>query len=111
MTMFMLPVYRTLPRMRMPAAATEPNSTIPAPPSTGSGIAAINRPRGGRKPMTTRMNPPAVTTNLERTPVMARSEEHTSELQSRFELVCRLLLEKKNPQYLKVLNYINTAHI
>src|SRR5437868_10343885 len=28
--------------------------------------------------------------------VPARSEEHTSELQSRFDLVCRLLLEKKN---------------
>src|SRR6266704_5582777 len=28
----------------------------------------------------------------------ARSEEHTSELQSRFDLVCRLLLEKKNKQ-------------
>src|SRR5699024_12797449 len=27
--------------------------------------------------------------------VMIRSEEHTSELQSRFDLVCRLLLEKK----------------
>src|SRR5699024_12121695 len=27
-----------------------------------------------------------------------RSEEHTSELQSRFDLVCRLLLEKKNRQ-------------
>src|SRR5689334_24830546 len=27
----------------------------------------------------------------------ARSEEHTSELQSQFHLVCRLLLEKKNP--------------
>src|SRR5699024_12822785 len=27
---------------------------------------------------------------------MDRSEEHTSELQSRFDLVCRLLLEKKN---------------
>src|SRR3712207_8060056 len=27
----------------------------------------------------------------------ARSEEHTSELQSRQYLVCRLLLEKKNP--------------
>src|SRR5699024_12488705 len=27
-----------------------------------------------------------------------RSEEHTSELQSRFDLVCRLLLEKKNYQ-------------
>src|SRR5699024_12552965 len=25
-----------------------------------------------------------------------RSEEHTSELQSRFDIVCRLLLEKKN---------------
>src|SRR5437868_11913639 len=30
-----------------------------------------------------------------------RSEEHTSELQSRFDLVCRLLLEKKkNNEYL-----------
>src|SRR5690625_6594848 len=28
-----------------------------------------------------------------------RSEEHTSELQSRGHLVCRLLLEKKNDQY------------
>src|SRR5438067_9771793 len=32
-----------------------------------------------------------------------RSEEHTSELQSRFDLVCRLLLEKKNT------NLANTA--
>src|SRR5699024_11918711 len=29
----------------------------------------------------------------------SRSEEHTSELQSRFDLVCRLLLEKKNKHY------------
>src|SRR3712207_7562442 len=29
--------------------------------------------------------------------VVARSEEHTSELQSRQYLVCRLLLEKKTP--------------
>src|SRR5699024_11861059 len=29
---------------------------------------------------------------------IARSEEHTSELQSRFDLVCRLLLEKKKLQ-------------
>src|SRR5207249_9462482 len=27
--------------------------------------------------------------------IVVRSEEHTSELQSRFDLVCRLLLEKK----------------
>src|SRR5699024_11416393 len=30
---------------------------------------------------------------------VTRSEEHTSELQSRFDLVCRLLLEKKNAYY------------
>src|SRR5690242_21492038 len=29
-------------------------------------------------------------------PITARSEEHTSELQSHVNLVCRLLLEKKN---------------
>src|SRR5215207_7578331 len=29
----------------------------------------------------------------------SRSEEHTSELQSRVDLVCRLLLEKKNKCY------------
>src|SRR5438067_7927280 len=36
----------------------------------------------------------------------ARSEEHTSELQSRFDLVCRLLLEKKkkkNQKHIKKL--------
>src|SRR5437868_9356708 len=33
-----------------------------------------------------------------------RSEEHTSELQSRFDLVCRLLLEKKKKN-----NRINTS--
>src|SRR2546422_2387110 len=32
---------------------------------------------------------------LRRTPMARRSEEHTSELQSRLHLVCRLLLEKK----------------
>src|SRR3989442_7357996 len=33
--------------------------------------------------------------DLEGRPVLQRSEEHTSELQSRPHLVCRLLLEKK----------------
>src|SRR5206468_5737471 len=33
---------------------------------------------------------------LSQVPVPIRSEEHTSELQSRSDLVCRLLLEKKN---------------
>src|SRR5699024_12180170 len=37
---------------------------------------------------------------------MMRSEEHTSELQSRFDLVCRLLLEKKKKA--KILNVIHS---
>src|SRR5207247_10874373 len=45
---------------------------------------------------------PSVTHNNVRSPRwtrtvdLARSEEHTSELQSRVDIVCRLLLEKKN---------------
>src|SRR5699024_11619651 len=35
-------------------------------------------------------------TTMPISPGQGRSEEHTSELQSRFDLVCRLLLEKKN---------------
>src|SRR2546422_6409495 len=35
----------------------------------------------------------------------ARSEEHTSELQSRLHLVCRLLLEKKN----KINDHLHTT--
>src|SRR5437868_15488603 len=42
------------------------------------------------------VNPPLVVANPDITLVDPRSEEHTSELQSRFDLVCRLLLEKKN---------------
>src|SRR5439155_13573171 len=41
---------------------------------------------------------------------IARSEEHTSELQSRGHLVCRLLLEKKKKK--KIKKYINkNSHI
>src|SRR5437588_9089013 len=37
-----------------------------------------------------------------------RSEEHTSELQSHSDLVCRLLLEKKKKRYINVLQESNT---
>src|SRR3712207_8786369 len=40
----------------------------------------------------------------------ARSEEHTSELQSRQYLVCRLLLEKKKKKHNKECNNITTHH-
>src|SRR3712207_6983480 len=53
-----------------------------------------NLPHPGRQPGGTDIrNPP-------------RSEEHTSELQSRQYLVCRLLLEKKKKQYC---NQTNTS--
>src|SRR2546427_6087360 len=52
---------------------------------------------GGGK--ATRPAPPPPTANWPKTvpdnPEAARSEEHTSELQSQSNLVCRLLLEKK----------------
>src|SRR5690606_41692935 len=52
----------------------------PAPPSTsGSGSRTGSRTRSTRRPSS----------------ASPRSEEHTSELQSRENLVCRLLLEKK----------------
>src|SRR5256885_5275170 len=39
----------------------------------------------------------------------ARSEEHTSELQSPCNLVCRLLLEKKKYIYLQVIDALSVA--
>src|SRR5436309_9852017 len=59
-------------------------------------------PRSTLFPYTTLFRSPATTTCRRRcrrcsatTPRTRRSEEHTSELQSRENLVCRLLLEKK----------------
>src|SRR5437868_12066242 len=39
-----------------------------------------------------------------------RSEEHTSELQSRFDLVCRLLLEKKKKNNPRIQLHCNNHH-
>src|SRR5437867_7240841 len=39
--------------------------------------------------------------------LLCRSEEHTSELQSPYDLVCRLLLEKKNMHYTLTTKRIN----
>src|SRR5699024_12781662 len=52
------------------------------------------RPRSRLRPRRRSSPPPRPRNN--RPPPPRRSEEHTSELQSRFDLVCRLLLEKKN---------------
>ena len=50
MIRFMLFRYSTLARVRMPLAATVPNSTMPAPPRTGVGTAATTRPSTGSRP-------------------------------------------------------------
>src|SRR5207249_10905252 len=73
-----------LPARRATAAGVGPapgaysGDVHPAPPREGSGAGRGNR---GRPPLRRSRR---------------RSEEHTSELQSRFDLVCRLVLEKKN---------------
>ena len=71
MIMLRLPSYSTFDSVRMPEAATVPKRTMPAPPSTGDGIAATTPPMTGSRPSTTRMTPPAVTTNRDFTPVIA----------------------------------------
>src|SRR5688572_31496106 len=56
-------------------------------------------PISGR-PSVTSVTPGNAATNVLRDQfVSARSEEHTSELQSQSNLVCRLLLEKKNQHF------------
>src|SRR3712207_8341405 len=60
----------------------------PAPGRTGSRLASLPPLAIGSAPWRGR--------RLRMTAAPTRSEEHTSELQSRQYLVCRLLLEKKN---------------
>src|SRR2546428_3614302 len=43
--------------------------------------------------------PPQRSTSADEHVLRIRSEEHTSELQSRSDIVCRLLLEKKNKSH------------
>src|SRR5687768_17846536 len=45
-----------------------------------------------------------------RTRAAGRSEEHTSELQSRLHLVCRLLLEKKKKKHNQI-NHTNDSNL
>src|SRR5689334_24568719 len=69
--------------------------SLRAPPLAARSQAAVGLRRestGGRGPRT----PSAVGfTDQGFCVLVSRSEEHTSELQSQFHLVCRLLLEKK----------------
>src|SRR5207247_4278510 len=66
---------------------------VPPPPRIGGG-GAQGEARGCGH------DPPEGRRARDRGPTRRRSEEHTSELQSRVDLVCRLLLEKKKTNHL-----------
>src|SRR3712207_8720463 len=78
----------------------------PRPPRTSpSGTTASTRASGPG-----RSGRPAPTGACGPTAARARSEEHTSELQSRQYLVCRLLLEKKKYKTQRVLSTKRCRH-
>src|SRR3712207_6977003 len=84
-------LFRSRPTLLEDGASRSPSSTatcsvVPAP----SGPACRPRRCSTARPSTSQA---AITHGLAR--LASRSEEHTSELQSRQYLVCRLLLEKK----------------
>src|SRR3712207_7607752 len=87
---------------------TRRSSDLPPPtaavPTSASATRSL-RPADG-SPTTTHPRPPQWTTT--RPDADGRSEEHTSELQSRQYLVCRLLLEKKK-KYLDIFEDYETA--
>src|SRR2546429_7347676 len=80
--------YTTLFRSKTNAAA----SLFPVSPTGVTGNVLLRLVNAGL-----RMHVPSIVGSLTTPPIVpTRSEEHTSELQSRLHLVCRLLLEKKN---------------
>src|SRR3712207_7546297 len=76
---YTLSLHDALPISRSPTSASGSRSSSPAP-TAPTGAARRRSTRRRTRPTT---------------PSARRSEEHTSELQSRQYLVCRLLLEKK----------------
>src|SRR5690625_6116165 len=83
-------------------SAPQPTSDdIPQPsasPSARSLVRCATKPAETGSPFLAFPAPPLAQESLWSTVRTPRSEEHTSELQSRGHLVCRLLLEKKKRQ-------------
>src|SRR5256885_10371820 len=80
---------------RSPAAADARRSSDPGWSADQTPRRPRNRPPSSARDPSATASPPAARRACESLPG-ARSEEHTSELQSPCNLVCRLLLEKKN---------------
>src|SRR5699024_4870093 len=73
-----------------------PHPARPRPGPSEGGAAPVSAPSREFDVEAVRADFPILSRMLDDdTPMIYRSEEHTSELQSRFDLVCRLLLEKK----------------
>src|SRR2546428_4380070 len=64
--------------------------------------------RGSAPPRLTSMRAGAAASRRRGDAASRRSEEHTSELQSRSDLVCRLLLEKKTLEWNHSVSYFTT---
>src|SRR5260221_10827786 len=77
---------------RPPRSTLSLHDALPISPAAGSAIALLKTSRGWTSEL---FRMPEETSTCRRR-WLARSEEHTSELQSHSDLVCRLLLEKKN---------------
>src|SRR5699024_11867183 len=89
-----LPLHDALPLSDPPDGAGR------APSLVGRLVGSLDALRGAGRTVLARRAEEA-RSDRSRHPVLLvpgalRSEEHTSELQSRFDIVCRLLLEKKN---------------
>src|SRR5690606_40412905 len=83
-------------RPACPRRASEPMAPAPA----GGLRRRFNSAHKARNaPSASRVTPRETCDDQNHFETAARSEEHTSELQSRENLVCRLLLEKKNKKY------------
>src|SRR5699024_12104902 len=87
-----LPISRPMSPARLPRMP-QPRPTTPPRPQPQP-LRRRSRPAQGTSPTFPKSSKDSYGKRLSR----RRSEEHTSELQSRFDLVCRLLLEKKKRQ-------------
>src|SRR2546427_2957106 len=87
--------YTTL--FRSPPAPQAPTGLV-APPAAPTG-APVSMAVSTRRDSAVAARERAVAAGAEKNSVPARSEEHTSELQSQSKLVCRLLLEKKKNKH------------
>src|SRR5437773_6613023 len=87
------------PRINKVAPVYNPGERAANPPKAGKSLGGQTRHWG--ETMTRGLDPNLVTTAFELPGyrIVRRSEEHTSELQSHHDLVCRLLLEKKKKKY------------